>query len=193
MLACVLYAISTVLIEPVNVIPGSILGISMIAHAVAGVHIRVVNLAMNVPLLRLCAFVYGKKILIYTILVIISTSGMIDGFAEAFWWFPLTDLWMLSAIGGVLMGFGGGLIMRYGGTMGGTSALGTLLRKPFPRLRLDLFMFATDAVILTDGATLLYSFCMLLVSILYAAVCYLIMGRFTEQNNKRIKNDTENL
>lgn len=184
---CLLYSLSVILLEPMSLIPGSTIGIAMVIHAVFFVLPGIVNLVINVPLMALCTFVYGRKILIYTILVLFLTTVMTDFGMPFFSWVPVLEHPVaVTVFSAAIMGVGMGLIVRAGGSSGGTSALGTLLKKYFPCLRLDVFMGCADILIIGAGALVLRSARILLFSYLYVGICYLVMGRFTDSKKDRL-------
>ena len=185
---CLLYSLSVILLEPMSLIPGSTIGVAMVVHALFRVMPGIINFVINVPIMALCTFVYGKKILIHTILVLILTTVMTDCGMPYFSWVPVLDYPVpVTIFSAAIMGVGMGLIVRAGGSSGGTSALGTLLQKPFPRLRLDVFMGCMDIVIIGIGAAVLRSLRILLYSYLYVGVCYLVMGHFTDSKKARTR------
>lgn len=167
----ILYTVSTLLISPVDIVPGSVLGISVVAHDLLEVSIGTVNLICNVPIMLLCTVCFGKKILIYTIFIIFSTSVLID------WWLPFFPPVLaghgliLAIVGGGMMGIGAGLLLRAGGTMGGTTAVGRILKKYYPKMNMGYALFVMDTAIILTGAVLLKSFTGLLFSIIYTMVC----------------------
>ena len=173
---CILYVVSTILINPVDIVPGSVLGVSVVAHDLLGVSIGTVNLVCNVPIMVFCTMCFGRKILIYTVLIIVSTSGLID------WWLPLFPAvlvqhgLLLAILGGILMGIGAGLLMRAGGTMGGTTAIGRILEKRNPKLNMGNALFIMDTAIIVAGSVLLKSFTGLLYSVVYTLVCSKAIG-----------------
>ena len=75
---CVPYAVSTILIKPAQIIPGSVLGIAVTCNAILGVSARTVNLLLNIPIMAVCALRFGRKIVIYTIAILLGTSVLID-------------------------------------------------------------------------------------------------------------------
>ena len=165
---CVLYSLSVILLEPMSLIPGSAIGVAMLLHAVFGFMPGLVNFLINVPIMALCTFVYGKKILIYTIITLVVSSLMTDMGMPYFAWVPVLEYPVaVTVFSGAIMGLGMGLIVRVGGSSGGTSALGTLLKKYFKRLRLDVFMTVADIFIIGTGALILKSARVLLFSDLY--------------------------
>ena len=145
---CILYVVSTILINPVNIVPGSVLGVSVVAHSLWGISIGTVNLICNLPIMLVCVMCFGKKILIYTIVIIVSTSILID------WWLPVFPTMfiqhglVLAVIGGILMGIGAGILIRDGGTL-----------------------FVMDTTVILIGAILLKSFTGFLYSVIYTFVC----------------------
>ena len=167
----IFYVLSTIMINPVDIVPGSVLGISVVAHALSGISIGTVNLLCNAPIMVICTLCFGKKILIYTIAIIGATSAMID------WWLPLFPAilvqhgLLLAILGGFLMGMGAGLLMRAGGTMGGTTAIGRILQRKYPDMNMGRALFIMDTVVILAGSILLMSFTGLLYSIVYTFVC----------------------
>ena len=153
-IGCILYTLSAILINPVNIVPGSVLGVSVVAHNLLGVPIGVVNLICNAP-----------------IMIIVCTSILID------WWLPFFPAilsqhgLLLSVLGGVLMGIGAGLLMRAGGTMGGTTAIGRILQKKHPAMNMGNALFIMDTTVILAGSILLKSFTGLLYSVVYTLVC----------------------
>lgn len=173
---CILYVMSTLLIDPVGIVPGSVLGVSVVAHNLLGVPIGMVNLICNVPIMILCTMWFGKKILVYTVVIIVSTSVMID------WWLPFFPAvltrhgFLLAVLGGALMGVGAGLLMRAGGTMGGTTAIGRILQRKNPGINMGNALFVMDTVIILTGSILLRSATGLFYSVVYTLVCSKAIG-----------------
>ena len=69
------------------------------------------------------------------------------------------------------MGVGAGLLMRAGGTMGGTTAVVRLLKERYPKLKVGLALTLMDAAIVVSGALLLHNLGTLLFSLIYTVVC----------------------
>lgn len=171
MAGCLFYVLSALLINPVAIVPGSVLGVSVVAHELLGMPIGMVNLLCNVPIMIFCTRCFGKKILVYTIVIIVTTSVLID------WWLPFFPVvlsqhgLMLAALGGVLMGLGAGLLMRAGGTMGGTTAIGRILERRYPGMNMGAALFIMDTTVILAGVVLLKSFAGLLYSVVYTLIC----------------------
>ena len=170
-IGCILYTISTLMINPVNIIPGSVLGIAVVTHHLTGAPIGMVSLLCNIPIMFFCTACFGKKILIYTVLILVSTSGLIDLWQPYFPTILSDHAWFLAITGGALMGAGAGLLMRAGGTMGGTTALGRLIQNRKPSVNMGIALFVMDTAIILVGSFLLKSFSGLLYSVIYTLVC----------------------
>lgn len=69
------------------------------------------------------------------------------------------------------MGIGAGILMRAGGTMGGTTAIGKILQKKNPRINMGNALFVMDTTVILIGAILLKSFTGFLYSVIYTFVC----------------------
>lgn len=167
----VIYAWSMDMIRPVSIIPGSVLGISVITHYLLGVPIGGVNLLINFPLLILGLSLLGRKRLVYTVIALISTSVLID-----LWPFTESVPWIHSAVtatlsGGFTMGIGAGLLLRAGATMGGTSMLGRMIQIRHPHVAIGCSMLIMDSLIISCGAFLLNDRPSFFYSMLYTAVC----------------------
>lgn len=168
---CIFYVLSTLLINPVSIVPGSVLGVSVVAHELLGVPIGMVNLLCNVPVMIFCTKCFGKKILIYTIIIIAATSVLID------WCMPFFPAilpqhgLLLAVLGGALMGLGAGVLMRAGGTMGGTTAIGRILQRRYTGMNMGYALFIMDTTVILAGVILLKSFAGLLYSVIYTLVC----------------------
>lgn len=111
LVGCALYALSVVLfMDRIHLIPGSVTGIAVIVKALFHFPIGAVNVAINVPLILVAMFFLGKKMLVYTVITILSTSAMMDYLAFLP---PMTTDFMLASIfGGILMGIGLGMILK---------------------------------------------------------------------------------
>lgn len=167
----IFYVLSTLLITPVEIVPGSVLGVAVVTHAIFDIPIGLMTTVCNIPIMILCTKCFGKKILIYTIIIIAGTSILIDLFLPVFP--PVFEQhgFLLAVLGGGMMGIGAGLLMRVGGTMGGTTAISRLLQKKYPKTDMGRALFVMDTSIILMGTILLKSFSGLMYSVIYTFVC----------------------
>lgn len=167
---CVIYAVSIIMIDDVNIIPGSFLGIAVALNKAISLPTGMVNLLLNIPLMIIVTRKLGVKVLVYTIFIMVTTSVLIDLWTPVFPSLPITNVYILSAVGGLCMGVGAGMLIRAKGTMAGTTALTLLIQRKLQRLSFGTILFAVDSLIVLTGTiivgdwraipySLLYSFC----------------------------------
>ena len=170
----ILYTISALMIVPIDTIPGSTIGIAVICHTVFGTNTGLVNIAINIPIMICCTKIFGKKSLIYTIIIVTYTSVLIDLGAP---FFPTLAMnrWVLIVVAGVLMGIGAGLLMRSGGTMAGTTALVRILREHRPKLNFGAVLCTMDTIIILIGVVMIRNLLVLVYSLLYTIVVSFVM------------------
>ena len=174
LVASVLYAVSSACIAHVNIIPGSTIGISQILYKVMRLPVGTVNLLLNIPILTICVRRFGKKVLIYTAYILASSAIMINlmvPYAPAVTGYTKI---ILVFLGGAVNGMACGLIMRVGGSVGGSTAVVRVLKSHFQGMNVTLTMFLSDAVIYITGMAVLHDVSALFYSILYsiaASVC----------------------
>lgn len=115
------------LLQPNNIVPGGVTGLSMILGNVLGVPMGVVLSVLNIPLIAFgWRFLGGVRLLARTVVGILVMSAAIDLVsAHAA---PLTsDRLLVIFYGGMLSGVGLALVFRGRGTTGGADILGRLM------------------------------------------------------------------
>lgn len=148
-------------ITPHKIVPGGVYGISIVIHyltegvfsfAPAGLPVGLMGLILNIPLTIIGIRILGPKFGIKTILGFFITSFFID-FQTYLWGSePLVpDDTLLSGIfGGVLIGFGLGLIFKSKATSGGSDIIAMIAAK-YTRLPLGQLLIYIDSVIVLIG------------------------------------------
>jgi len=148
-LGSALYAWSLINVNiPNNLAEGGISGITLILRALFGLNPAYTTLILNIPLLIIGYRLLGRRSIIYTLFGTISLS---------FWlWFwqivpmnpPLHhDALIAAIIAGILGGLGLGIIMRFGGTTGGSDVIALVLERKL-NLPMGRTIFALDASVL---------------------------------------------
>lgn len=169
-------------ITPHRIVPGGVYGIAIVIHYLTrgllamwpdGFPIGLMGLIMNIPLTWAGIKILGPKFGIKTITGFVLTSLFIDGIT----WLrpvgdaPLVEDVLLSCIfGGVMMGFGLGLIFKSRATSGGSDIIGMMLAK-YTHLPLGRLMIYVDSSIVLlalaffqDWAIPLYSWIVIFIS-----------------------------
>ncbi len=112
-----------------RLISGGITGVAMILNYQLGWNTSLMNLLLNIPIFIAGFIMLGKKHIIFSIYgtIMISLALQIfDGITIAYESTLTTVL-----LGGVLNGIGAGIMIRSGGTTGGTDIIGKILNKKF--------------------------------------------------------------
>ena len=111
---------------PHQILSSGLSGIAMMLGIVTPINTGILNLALNLPLLIIGVLKFGKRFISYTIVsVIVVSAGL--------YIIPVhemsTDPLLSCLFGGVLSGFGIGMIFRASGSSGGFDILAMLLAK----------------------------------------------------------------
>ncbi len=143
-------------IDPHRIAPGGVYGIGIIVHyltkgmfswAPEGFPIGTVGLILNIPLTIIGIKLLGPRFGVKTVIGFILTSVFIDAQHYLFGYDPLVDDALLSSVfGGVLVGFGLGLIFKSKATSGGPDIIAMIIAK-YTRLPLGQLMIYVDSAI----------------------------------------------
>lgn len=143
-------------IDPHRIAPGGVYGIGIIVHyltknlfswAPEGLPIGGVGLVLNIPLTIIGIKLLGPKFGVKTVIGFILASLFIDFQHYLFGYDPLVDDALLSSVfGGVLIGFGLGLIFKSKATSGGSDIIAMIIAK-YTRLPLGQLMIYVDSAI----------------------------------------------
>ncbi|RAL21884.1 YitT family protein [Thermoflavimicrobium daqui] len=128
---------------PHKILSTGISGIAMMIGLLTPINTGIVNLLLNLPLFILGFLKLGKRLMTYTIFVVITNSIALILIPIQ----PLsTDPILSSVFGGVLVGVSSGLIFRFSASTGGFDIIGLLLtrKKDIP---LGTLLFGMNAVI----------------------------------------------
>ena len=103
---------------PFTVLDGGVVGISMILSQLSGMPLGVLTIVLNIPFVLLGFKRLGMRFLVKAIYAMVIFSVFLSVFKDMK---AVTDKEILVvAFGGVTLGIGVGLILRYGGCLDGT-------------------------------------------------------------------------
>lgn len=128
-----------VFLVPNTIMDGGIVGISIILSHLSGIKLGLFLFFLNVPFFYIGYKQIGKTFALSTILGItvmsLSTAYLhhVPAFTE--------DMLLATVFGGVILGIGVGLVIRYGGCLDGTEVLAILLNKKLPFSVGEFIMF----------------------------------------------------
>ena len=112
---------------PNTILDGGVVGISIIINHLTGFSLSILTLCLNLPFLLLGFRKMGRTFIIkssYAMIVFSAFLKVFEKFATA------TSEYLLAvSFGGVILGFGVGLVIRYGGCIDGTEVVAVLINK----------------------------------------------------------------
>jgi len=143
--------------DPHHIAPGGLTGVAILLNYMFDwIPIGVATIVMNVPLILAAWFMLSRSLAIRTMWGILLSSVMVD----------VMEPWLKSVypadenanpllvciFGGAILGLGVGLIMRRGGTTGGSEVMARLLEKKYPHMSVGTLILVVDAVVITLSA-----------------------------------------
>ncbi len=169
-------------ITPHRIVPGGVYGIAIVVHYLSkgvisfwpdGIPIGLFGLILNIPLTWAGIKILGPKFGVKTVIGFVLTSVFIDGITmmrEVGDAALVNDVLLSCVFGGVLIGFGLGLIFKSRATSGGSDIIAMILAK-YTRMPLGKLMIYVDSVIVLialvsfkDWAIPLYSWVVIYIS-----------------------------
>jgi uncharacterized membrane-anchored protein YitT (DUF2179 family) len=148
-------------ITPYRIVPGGVFGISIVIHYITqgifsfapeGLPVGIMGLLMNIPLTIMGVRILGPRFGVKTVIGFTLTSAFID-LQTLFWGnAPLVenDALLSTIFGGVLIGFGLGLIFKSKATSGGSDIIAMILRK-YTKMPLGQLLIYVDSFIVLIG------------------------------------------
>lgn len=145
---CVIYAAAVaLLLDPNQLAPGGVVGISVILNRLVGLPTGTVMLCINIPLLLLGIWKLGLKFFFSTVYATVFSS-MITNLLAPFG--PVTeDLLLGSVFGAVLLAVGMAIVFRAGATTGGTDIIVRLLKLKYKHVETGKLFFCTDLIVVS--------------------------------------------
>ncbi|MFN8565263.1 MAG: YitT family protein [Anaerolineae bacterium] len=148
----IISAVAVIVFEaPFKIAPGGISGIAIILNYVIHTPIGLVILLGNIPIQILgYRMLGGWRVIAATIYAVALYSVLIDVLTPYFG-IVSDDRFLNAVFGGLIGGVGTGLVLRAGGTMGGTSTLGRILQRRYGIPLSSSTLYTDGAVVLLAG------------------------------------------
>lgn len=153
-IGCLLIAISyNLFLAPNDLVPGGIGGVAIILNELFSIDNSLFILMCNIFLLILSYFTLGKEKTKASLLGSMLFPIFISLTAHINIWLNIdaSQLLLSSVFGGVLYGFGIGIIFKAGFTTGGTDIINQILSKTF-KMSIGKSMLCTDGLIVLASA-----------------------------------------
>ncbi|MBR5291278.1 MAG: YitT family protein [Clostridia bacterium] len=148
---CLVYAAGiAIFLDPNGLAPGGVTGIAIMISYAAKIPTGTLVLIINIPLLIIGAWKFGRNFLMYTAVSTVLSSLMINWLSAIS--LGITDKLLCGIVGGALMAVGMGIVFKCGGTTGGSDILIKLLRLRYRHLRTGTLFAITDTIIVAVSA-----------------------------------------
>jgi uncharacterized membrane-anchored protein YitT (DUF2179 family) len=134
---------------PNHLIDGGVVGISIIASKLFGLPLAVFLILLNIPFIFLGHKKLGREFALYSTLGV-SALATFTIFAHTSHAATTTPI-LAAAFGGMIVGVGVGLVIRYGGTLDGTDTIGILIDKRTPFSIGEGIMFINIFILMASG------------------------------------------
>lgn len=160
--------------NPAQIAPGGVSGIGTLLYHTLGLDVGLSIFILSLPIfilgIKLFGKMYGVKSLVGTLLLSLFTSMwcQIFGYNGILDYSKDMSLWLSCLYGGVLAGFGIGLVMKSGSNTGGTDILALIISR-YAHISPGTSLMLVDAVIIVASA-----FIFSIESALYAIVVVFI-------------------
>ena len=144
---CLIYSAAvTVLAEPNNITPGGVTGIATMLNTTLHIPTGIAVLIMNIPLLIIAFKVLGGSFILRTAAATFIVSVMLD-FTKIILPQWKVDGVLASVFGGILMGFGLGIVMLRGATTGGVDIAAKIINRKSQHLSIGRLVLIMDAFV----------------------------------------------
>lgn len=164
---------------PNRIIDGGIVGISIMCNTLTGHSLGLFILCLNLPFLFMANKKFGKSFVFSTLYAV----TILAIFVTIFHGNQVTnDLTLASIFGGVILGFGVGLILRNGGSLDGSEIISIRIAKKIGFSVGEIIMFINLFIFVAAG--FLYGWRQAMYSILTYFIVYKVMDIVIEGLNE---------
>jgi len=136
---------------PLNLLSGGVSGIAILLNKVYSLKIGLMIFLLNIPLFILAYFKLDKKFTLYSFIIMISFSFILEVTKDISKLIYVDDIMLASVFGGVLSGIGLGLVLRYKASFGGLDIAGAIFKKKF-NIDVGTTFMSINAVIVLVGS-----------------------------------------
>lgn len=113
---------------PVQIMDGGMVGVSILIGALTGIPLSILTICCNLPFVLIGGKHLGERFVVRTIYSMIFFSVFLSIFSRNTYSVTKDPL-LATVFGGILLGFGIGIILRNGGCLDGTETIAILLSR----------------------------------------------------------------
>lgn len=170
---CALFGVGfNLFLAPSDLNAGGITGLSMVLVELLGFgSVGIISAIINLPLFAIGGMKIGKKFFVDSLIGMLLISVSVDAFS--FLPKPETEILLGALYGGVICGFGLGLVFTTGGSTGGSDIIVRLLKLKYQYVPIGIITTIFDAVVAILTGLVFKNVNMAL----YSGVCIFVTGR----------------
>ncbi len=131
---------------PNNIAPGGFSGLATVLYSFTGAPVGVASFIMCIPLFIILYKDMGAINFFKTLYGTFVFSFFIDIMTGKFDF--TNDLFLASVFGGIIFGFGAGILFKFKGTTGGTELLALLIHKKISHISLGNLILIIDGIVI---------------------------------------------
>ncbi|QEN05931.1 YitT family protein [Thiospirochaeta perfilievii] len=151
-LGCIISAVAIgIFLAPNSVASGGVTGASMVINSfLPMLPVGKLSILLNIPIFILCLIVLGPSFGVKSLYATFFLGFSIDYFSLVTT--PTHDIFLASVFGGVILGLGLGMVIRFNATTGGTDLLAKIGHKLIPSFSIGQILLVIDVIVLISAA-----------------------------------------
>lgn len=157
---------------PNSIVSGGIVGVAMIVNHFTQLPVGVLTIIMNIPLFAIAWRYFGLDFMFSSLVGMALSSVFVDLFAIT-GIVSTRDPMLASIIGGVIKGFGLGMVYFVGATTGGVDIVAKLLRRKNPHINFGTIILIIDTMIVIAYAVILNKY----ESAMYSVIAMFVVSK----------------
>lgn len=145
--AAVIYAAAiSLFLDPNNIAPGGVTGISILVNRFTKIPTGTVNMLINIPIVLLGLWKFGWRFIFSTMYVLALITVFINTFAAH--GAVTSDLLIASVLGGALIGVALALVFKAGATTGGIDIIVKVVRTRRRHIKTNILFLIFDSTVI---------------------------------------------
>lgn len=161
------------LLDPINLVIGGVSGLGTIINHLLAFDTAMIILVINIALLLIGLIFLGKEFFIKTVygsLAFPLFIKLFDIIYQAIALEPVQDRAIVVFFGSIMMGIGLGIVIKYGGTTGGTEIPQNILLKYF-HIPYSVSLYFFDGIVILLGVIVFKDLSLILYGIVFIVLC----------------------
>ncbi|HEY8445385.1 MAG TPA: YitT family protein [Bacilli bacterium] len=187
-------------LDPINLVIGGIAGIGTILNEVLQIDTAFIILVINIVLLFIGLFFLGKEFFIKTTYGSLIFPGFIKLFEILFELIvdnPIQDRTIVVFFSSIMMGAGLGIVIKYGGTTGGSEIPQNIFLKYF-NIPYSVSLYFIDGIVILAGAIVFKDLAIVVYGIIFIylsgfAIDQVVFSGFNKRAVYIISNESERI